>query len=130
MWFCFRCGIGGDAIKLAELALGIDFKASLSWLGIDASNPFIPDPVAVRKRVNERDKWDEMLQRQADLREEFRLRGRIEIIGINYLSDNQDSEIGWKLLSAAYMGQPLEAIEAELDRLLEAIPREAYRSQR
>jgi hypothetical protein len=60
------------------------------------------------------------------LREEFRLRNFIACHAGERLREDPDSGIAWELLSIAYGGRPLEAIEDELDKLLEIIPREAY----
>jgi len=119
VWFCHRCGIGGDAITLVREAYGLDFRDAVSVLGISDNS----DPHLVRDRgfeLRNRAKagllnWAKTLGRQ--LREEFRLRGRIELYGLERLRLNPDDEMGWKLLQVAYDGLPAEELETWLDRI-------------
>lgn len=127
VWYCHRCAVGGDAIDLVRLARKCDFKAALSFLGIspDTNQSPTPDPAIVRQREEEARTWAALLKLQRRLREEFCSRGRIEMYGVDRLREDPERAIGWSLLECAYGG--LDALENQLDELLEQIPREAYR---
>lgn len=49
-WYCFRCGVGGDVIRLVELALDLDFRGAMRWLGLEPGRPPAPDPEMIRLR--------------------------------------------------------------------------------
>ncbi len=126
VWKCFRCGLGGDAIRLVELCLSTDFRGALRWLGLEDGQPPIPDPVKARERVDREREIQQMIERQRYLRKEFRERNKIASYA-NTLGP--DDPIVWDLLRAAYCdGPPLDLIEMELDELLEKIPSDAYRT--
>ncbi len=119
VWFCHRCGIGGDAIRLVREACGIGFREAVSFLGIAARAGTCPIPdlhlelcgLARAGLLH----WARALGGR--LREEFRLRGRIEMHGLERLKSDPDDELGWKLLQVAYHGLPLDELEAWLDRI-------------
>jgi hypothetical protein len=125
-WFCFRCGIGGDAIELVKKALDLDFRGALKWLGIDQGKPSVSNPQMALVTFSVQGRFAQQLDYERRLRDEFRTRSLIESQGIQRLRSDPDSSIGWKLLEVAYSGPGLDAIENELDELLELIPREAY----
>jgi len=124
-WYCFRCGIGGDAIELVKKALDLDFKRALQWLGIEPSAN-LGTIVPSRKSSASNPKIAQQLKLQRILRDEFRTRNLIEKYGLKHLRLDPNSSIGWELLATAYSRPGLEAIQYQLDQLLEEIPREAY----
>jgi hypothetical protein len=125
-WFCFRCGIGGDAVELVKKALDLNFKDALQWLGISGkSSPRNSQMMLVMLTAQQR--YRQQLDRQRKLRDEYRIRCLIEKQGFDRLRRYPYSAIGWELLAVAYSGPGLDAIQYELDQLLEEIPREAYR---
>jgi DNA primase len=40
-WFCFRCGVGGDAIRFVEMAEGIGFRDAIARLGSGHNGQFV-----------------------------------------------------------------------------------------
>ncbi len=117
VWYCFRCGFGGDAIDLVKRAMDTDFIGALRWLGLEPGIMKAPDPVIVRqRRIRQGLKsWAHKLQRK--LRDEFYLRSKIEYHGKRRLQKSSDDSIGWELLSIAYKGIPLCELECWLDLL-------------
>jgi hypothetical protein len=117
-WFCFRCGIGGDAIALVENALDLDFKGALCWIGLTPGQPPKLHPEAERRKLAKAGltAWAKKMGRE--LRDEFYLRSMIEFHGTRRLRSNPDDFIGWWLLSIAYNGVPLCELERRLDLLI------------
>ena len=126
LWFCHRCAIGGDVFTLVMTVMDTDFAGALRHFGLEPGRPPTPDPDFIRQREAEAQQWNKLLQQQRELREEFRIRSLIEYHGRERLRSDSEDRAGWDLLKTAYSGRPLSAIEYELDRLLEQIPREAY----
>jgi DNA primase len=131
-WFCFRCGVGGDAIRLIELALDIDFNRALTWLGIQPGIPQKPDPAVIRRQKIRQglQNWTRFLERK--LRDEFYIRSNNEYHGKRRLRSNPEDRIGWEMLSIAYKGIPLNELESWLDLLIgtEAQLIQAYKMMR
>jgi hypothetical protein len=123
VWFCFRCGFGGDAIELVKKALDLDFKTALQWLGIEAGKPITTN----RIKPENFSRFAYLLERQRELSNEFRIRKIIEGQALTRFRSDPNSEIGWQLLEVAYCRPGLDALEYELDELFELIPREAYK---
>ena len=120
IWYCFRCGSGGDSIDLVKKCLQVDFQGALNWLGIDNGEYSIPNP----EKWDKGKRWHKVLEREREMREEFRIRQQLEIFGMRRLRSDPDSATGWNLLSAAYLGRTLPALEDDLDELMNLIPRE------
>jgi hypothetical protein len=129
LWYCFRCGIGGDAISLVQKVLDLDFKGALNWLGISGKPP-ISNPNMALVTYSPRQRYAPWIERQRSLRDEYYTRLRIEAQAVKRLRRDPDSQAGWELLAVAYSRPGLDAIEAELDYLLAYIPREAYPRRR
>jgi CHC2 zinc finger len=130
-WYCFRCGLGGDPIKLVELALDLDFRGALRWLGIDPTGPVPqPDPAILRREKIRAGlcRWAD--SRGRELRVERYVRGRVIAAAERRLNRNQEDEWGWSWLRWAYTG--LESIEYELEMLEagEAEQLDVYRHRR
>jgi hypothetical protein len=117
VWYCFRCGFGGDAIDLVKRAMDTDFVGALRWLGLEPGSVKTPDPAILRRRRIREGlrRWANTLQRE--LRDEFYLRSRIEHHAKMRVRENPDDDIGWKLLAVAYTGIPLDVLENWLDLL-------------
>jgi hypothetical protein len=125
VWFCHRCGIGGDAVELVKKSLDTDFQGALKWLGIESSKSLQQNSKPIQKS-NRRGPWLHLLELQRVLHKELHLRIRIERFGLKHFRENSQNPIAWELLATAYSGRPMNAIEHRLDLLLEEIPREAY----
>ncbi len=113
LWNCFRCGKGGDVIRLVELAQDVDFRGAIRFLGIEAAKPPAPDP-AIERRERIRRKLTTCAKTEARRRrDEFLLRGRLEMVACDLLAVNSESEAGWILLADALTG--VDALEHWLD---------------
>lgn len=132
IWHCFRCGEGGDVVRLVERSLDTDFRGALRFLeiekahGANQKNHTAADTNLTREQDERRLHWAELIERERELREEFRLRTKIARLGGDRLREDPDSAIAWDLLATAYSGTSLDLLEAELDQLLAEIPRDAY----
>jgi DNA primase len=114
-WFCFRCGIGGDAIALIEKALDTDFKGALRWLGIEPGKPPVPDPEVIRRRMAREglNAWAKKIGRE--LRFEFYIREKIITRARQRLQRDPDDAYGWNWLGWALTGHA--ALEYALDMI-------------
>ncbi len=102
LWFCHRCGVGGDLIRLVELARGIDFKSALGWLGLDASVSLQPPDLEALRRRREQERiqcWADRLGRE--LRSEFYTRELVICRALERLRRDEDDAWGWEWLSWA-----------------------------
>lgn len=117
LFFCHRCGIGGDVVRLVETTVGTDFKGAVQWLGLEPGRPPAPDPQAARRKRAQAalDTWATRTGRE--LREQFRLRSYLETAALQRGRKDPESEIAWNLLEVAYSGLPLDEIEARLDAI-------------
>ncbi len=117
LWYCFRCGFGGDAIDLVKRSLDVDFVGALRWLGLSSDFIKAPDPAVLRQyRIRTGLKnWAHDLQRE--LRDQFYHRSKIEMNGKRRLLRDPEDCIGWELLSVAYTGIPFDELERRLDLL-------------
>jgi hypothetical protein len=118
VWYCFRCGFGGDAIDLVKRAMDTDFKGAMRWLGLEPGTIPAPDPAIVWQRRIQRGlrSWAHRLQRE--LRDEFYYRSKIEMYGKGRLAKDIEDRVGWELLSVAYSGVPLDELERLMDLLI------------
>jgi hypothetical protein len=132
VWYCFRCGFGGDAIDLVKRAMDTDFKGAMRWLGLEPGVVEPPDPVIIRQRRVRQGlrSWAHKLQRR--LRDEFYYRSKIEYHAKRRLQCDPEDRIGWELLSVAYAGIPLEELERQLDLLIgtEEMQLEIFKQER
>jgi hypothetical protein len=107
VWYCHRCGVGGDVIDLVENALKTDFKGALSSLGVSGSRkPRKHRLKAVRQReaVDRLKQWGRHTGRQ--LRSQFFKRTRIIRYAQQKLQEDPESDLGWSLLAVAFDGEP------------------------
>ena len=129
-WYCFRCGVGGDVIRLIELALDTDFKGAMRWLGLEPGRPPVPDPEMIRLRQM-RDglkRWVRTAGRA--MRETFyQQEMTITAMRKRLQRDPEDRE-AWDILSTALHGHA--ALEHKLDALIgsEADQFELYKFMR
>jgi len=130
-WFCFRCGIGGDAVKLIERALDTDFKGALTWLGIKPGIPPKPDPAVERRRKARAGLKEWSRQIGKELRDEFYVRELYITAALRRLRNDPDDTWGWNWLQWALTGHA--ALEYQLDMIdigTEEQRLEAYRHWR
>lgn len=118
VWFCFRCGFGGDAIDLVKRAMDTDFPGALRWLGLEPGSVMTPDPAMIRQRRVHHGLQVWARTRERKLRDEFYIRLQNEYDGKRRLQSNPDDRIGWEMLSIAYTGIPLDELERQLDLLI------------
>jgi DNA primase len=114
-WYCFRCGLGGDAVELVKKSLDVNFKEALQWLDIAPGTSSILDPESLRRK-KVRDglrKWAHTTARE--LRFEHYLRIRVIEAAKRRLKRDEEDEWAWNWLAWAYTG--LEAIAYKLDML-------------
>jgi DNA primase len=114
-WFCFRCGVGGDAIELVKRVLDTDFKGALRWLGLEPGRPPQPDPATVRRQRARAGlaAWSKRIGR--DLRFEFYVREKVITRALQRLRQNADDAYGWNWLGWALTGH--SALEYQLDMI-------------
>lgn len=115
VWYCFRCGIGGDAIDLVKKAQGVDFVGALRWLGLSPDFIKAPDPAIVRRhrmRANLQ-RWAKIAAKK--LRFEFYVREQAETRAQVRLKRDPDDPQAWDWLEWAYKGK--EAAAYHLDML-------------
>jgi len=117
LWFCHRCGEGGDVIQLIEKTLDTDFRGALRWLGIEPGELPKLDPAVTRQRLalDAVRGWCERTGRR--LRDEHYQRFRIEAYGLEKLTQAPEDPLGWALLQVAYSGTPMEMLEDQLDAI-------------
>lgn len=130
-WFCFRCGIGGDAIELVKKALQLDFRAALQWLGLKPDFLKAPDPAVVRRQKARAglEAWAKDMGQK--LRFEFYTRERVITRALRRLRQNPEDEWGWNWLGWALTGHA--ALEHKLDMIdigTEEQRLEAYKQMR
>jgi DNA primase len=115
VWYCFRCGIGGDAVDLIKQVTGTDFKGALRWLGIEPGKPPAPDPERIRQRRIREGllKWAKTLGRQ--MRNEFYTRELVITEARRRLERDPDDEWAWTWLAWALTGK--DALENKLDMI-------------
>jgi hypothetical protein len=104
VFHCFACCISGNKISFIESLLNTDFKGSLRWYGIEPGRPPTPDPHYQKaQRIRENlVKWKRRVGREA--RDSLLARNTIETWAIQYLKEDPESEIGWRLLGIALHG--------------------------
>lgn len=114
-WYCFRCGIGGDAVELVKRSLDTDFLRALRWLGIERGAIPKPDP-AIMRRWQARQGlkvWAEKIGKE--LRFEFYVREKVITRALKRLRQNPDDAYGWSWLGWALTGH--SALEYKLDMI-------------
>jgi len=117
VWYCHRCGTGGDTINLVEKALKTDFKGALQFLGMQGlGKPLKPNLKALRHReaiINIR-KWCKINGRL--LRDQFLHRQRIIKYAQDKLKIDPENDLAWNLLVVAFDGEALnEFLLNEID---------------
>ena len=130
-WFCHPCGIGGDAITLAQRALDIDCAGAMRWLGIIPGKPPAPDPAILRRRRIRAGLRTWAARQGRQLRDEYFTRLRVIARAERRLRADSDDCWGWTWLGWAYQG--LDAIEAALDAIdigTDQSRLEAYKARR
>ena len=130
IYYCHRCGHGGDVIDLVRRTRDLDYRGACQWLGIAPGRPAAPDPELIRRR-----RIREGLQRWAretakELRYERYVRERVLAAAERRLRRDAQDESAWNWLQWAYTG--LDALEHKLDALAggEAELAELYRHMR
>lgn len=115
-WYCFRCGVGGDVIRLIELALDTDFKGALRWLGLEPGRPPVPDPEMIRLRQM-RDglkRWVRTAGRA--MRETYYQQEMTAHAMRKRLQQNPEDLAAWDILATALHGHA--ALEHRLDAMI------------
>lgn len=115
-WYCFRCGVGGDVIRLIELALDTDFKGAMRWLGLEPGRPPAPDPEMIRLRQM-RDglkRWVRTAGRA--MRETFYQQEMAAHAMRKRLQHDPEDREAWDILATALHGHA--ALEHKLDALI------------
>lgn len=106
LWYCHRCGTGGDVINLVEQALKTDFKGALQFLGMPARGKRPkPNLDAVRRRaaVEKLREWCKQAGRA--LRDQYLHRQRITRYAQEKLQADPANELAWDLLALALDGE-------------------------
>jgi DNA primase len=112
-WYCFRCGVGGDVIRLIELALDTDFKGALRWLGIEPGKPPTPDPGMIRLR-KAKDGFRAWVKKTGRAwREDFYQREMTITSARKILERDPENAEAWDRLATALHGHA--ALEHKLD---------------
>ncbi len=114
-WFCFRCNIGGDVVRLVEKALQTDFKGALKWLGIEPGQAPAPDPAEVRRRNAKAGlkAWADKTGKE--LRFEFYVREKVITRAQERLQIDPDDAMAWNWLSWSLTGHA--ALEYQIEAL-------------
>jgi len=115
VWFCHRCGHGGDVVDLIKHTLKTDFRGALCWLGIEPGKPPAPDPAKIRKCKIRAGllQWSVTMGRR--LRIEFRAREQVITLALRRLRLDHDDPWGWTWLGWALPGK--DHIEEMLDMI-------------
>jgi len=113
VWFCHRCGIGGDVFTLAMTVMDTDFAGALRHFGLEPGKPPIPDPEAIRRRrIREGlERWARETGRR--LRDEFYTRELVIVRALERLRRDAEDVWSWSWLAWALKGQA--ALEHALD---------------
>jgi hypothetical protein len=108
--------VGGDVIRLIELALDTDFKGALRWLGLEPGKPPVPDPGMIRLRQM-RDglkRWVRTTGRA--MRETYYQQEMTAHAMRKRLQRDPEDREAWDILSTALHGHA--ALEHKLDALI------------
>lgn len=114
-WYCFRCGVGGDVIRLVELSLGTDFRGALRWLGIEPGRPPAPDPKVIRVRKAQETFRAWLKKTRRNMRETYYQQGIIAFAMRRRLQANPEDLAAWDALAEALHGHA--ALEHKLDAI-------------
>jgi hypothetical protein len=113
VWYCHRCGKGGDVVALVQQALDTDFPGALRWFGIEPGQPPKPDP-AIAERTRTREALRLVVTKKArELRKAYRERWEFERASMELLLVDPENEIGWELLRKAYLNEPRDEYDLE-----------------
>lgn len=115
VWYCHRCGFGGNAVELVKKALDLSFPDAMRWLGHEPGQPIRVDPEAERKRLIRRQLKQWIEAEAKELRFDHYVRERIIARAEKRLRLDPEDERGWRWLAWAYRG--MDAISYRLDAL-------------
>ena len=130
VYYCHRCGHGGDVIDLVRRTRDLDYRGACQWLGIAPGRPAAPDPEALRRR-RIREGLRAWARRTAkELSYEHYVRERVIAAAERRLRRDAQDEWAWRWLAWAYVG--LDGLDHKLDLLsgTEAALVEAYKHMR
>jgi len=130
IYYCHRCGHGGDVIELVRRTRDLDYRGACQWLGITPGRPMAPDPELIRRRRIREGLRAWARETAKELRYEHYVRMRVEVAAKRRLRQDPEDEMAWNWLQWAYTG--LDALEHTLDMLSgsEAELVEAYKHMR
>lgn len=115
VWYCFRCGIGGDVVELVKRSQDVDFVGALKWLGQKPDFLTAPAPQEVRRLRVREGLYHWAKETARGLREEHYCRVVVEQAALDLLRRDPDDEQAWDALAGALKG--LDAVAHKLDLL-------------
>ncbi len=141
-WYCYRCGVGGDVIKLVQLKERLDFKAACAW--IEARPPSPAREWQARSQPRGQHRWERLtLDQQALMTHATRVYERLlwhDEAALSYvrrrgLSDRviRDCAIGYsdgRSFAATLTSEPQLQLAEELGLIWPADPGREHRPRR
>jgi hypothetical protein len=116
IFHCFVCGAKGGKLDFIQQVQKCDFKAALTFLGIQAGGkPPKLDPAVIRQRAALATVRGWVKSTGRRLRDEFYIRERIITRAVRRLRRDPEDSLGWN-----WLGQALPGRE-QLEFLLDAI---------
>jgi hypothetical protein len=115
VWYCFRCGFGGDAIDLVKRSMDVDFIDALRFLGLQPGSIKPPDPVVIQHQRVRTGLHTWARKTAKDLRFEHYIREKVITRAQARLAVNPEDDWAWNWLQWAYTG--LDSIAYKLDLL-------------
>lgn len=130
VYYCHRCGQGGDVIDLVRRTRDLDYRGACQWLGITPGRPMAPDPEALRRRRIREGLRAWARRTVKELNYERYVRERVIAAAERRLRRDAQDEWAWRWLAWAYVG--LDGLDHKLDLLSgsEAELVEAYKHMR
>jgi hypothetical protein len=115
IWYCFRCGIGGDVVELVKRSQDVNFVGALKWLRLKPDFLPAPDPEQVRRHRVREGLYRWARDKARELRDEHYMRCVVEQAALRLLRLNPDDEQAWDALQRALIG--MENVSHQLDML-------------
>lgn len=115
VWYCFRCGFGGDAIDLVKRSLDVGFIGALRWLGLKPDFMGTPDPAVMQRHRVHAGLQNWARKTAKGLRFEHYIRERVTVRARARLAVNPEDEWAWNWLEWALKGK--EDLAYKLDLL-------------
>jgi hypothetical protein len=105
VWYCHRCGKGGDVVALVQLALDTDFPGALRWFGLEPGQPPKPDPKLIELSRTREALRLVVTTKARKLRKQYLERWEFERASRARLLNDPDDPAGWELLKQAYWNE-------------------------